>query len=64
MRIVLFKTLALTVAIAASSQAFAVTLEGGAVAAPNQYGADVAAQVLKKAVTRWTPRWPRPLPWP
>ncbi|MBK5538909.1 gamma-glutamyltransferase [Pseudomonas sp. TH05] len=48
MRIVLFKTLALTVAIAASSQAFAVTLEGGAVAAPNQYGADVAAQVLKK----------------
>lgn len=48
MRIVLFKTLALTVAIAASSQAFAVTLEGAAVAAPNQYGADVAAQVLKK----------------
>lgn len=48
MRIVLFKTLALTVAIAASSQAFALTLEGGAVAAPNQYGADVAAQVLKK----------------
>jgi len=48
MRIVLFKTLALTVAIAASSPSFALTLEGGAVAAPNQYGADVAAQVLKK----------------
>ncbi|AUG00213.1 gamma-glutamyltransferase [Pseudomonas sp. 09C 129] len=48
MRIVLFKTLALTAAIAASSPTFAVLLEGGAVAAPNQYGADVAAQVLKK----------------
>ncbi|AZC28773.1 Gamma-glutamyltranspeptidase [Pseudomonas chlororaphis subsp. piscium] len=48
MRIVLFKTLALTVAIAASSPAFAALLEGGAVAAPNQYGADVAAQILKK----------------
>lgn len=48
MRIVLFKTLALTVAIAASSPSFALTLEGGAVAAPNQHGADVAAQVLKK----------------
>ena len=48
MRIVLFKTLALTAAIAASSPTFAALLEGGAVAAPNQYGADVAAQVLKK----------------
>lgn len=48
MRIVLFKTLALTAAIAASSPAFAALLEGGAVAAPNQYGADVAAQILKK----------------
>ncbi|NBF02551.1 gamma-glutamyltransferase [Pseudomonas sp. Fl5BN2] len=48
MRILLFKTLALTAAIAASSSTFAVTLEGGAVAAPNQYGADVAAQILKK----------------
>ena len=48
MRIVWFKTLALTAAIAASSSVFAVTLEGGAVAAPNQYGADVAAQILKK----------------
>ncbi|WDG55445.1 gamma-glutamyltransferase [Pseudomonas chlororaphis] len=48
MRIVLFKTLALTAAIAASSPTFAALLEGGAVAAPNRYGADVAAQVLKK----------------
>ncbi|WDG80487.1 gamma-glutamyltransferase [Pseudomonas chlororaphis] len=48
MRIVLFKTLALTAAIAASSPTFAALLEGGAVAAPNQYGADVAAQILKK----------------
>ncbi|QLL14231.1 gamma-glutamyltransferase [Pseudomonas chlororaphis] len=48
MRIVLFKTLALTAAIAASSPTYAALLEGGAVAAPNQYGADVAAQVLKK----------------
>ncbi|AKA26768.1 gamma-glutamyltransferase [Pseudomonas chlororaphis] len=48
MPIVLFKTLALTAAVAASSPAFAALLEGGAVAAPNQYGADVAAQILKK----------------
>ena len=48
MRIPLFKTLALSVAIAASSPTFAALLEGGAVAAPNQYGADVAAQILKK----------------
>ncbi|WP_095081748.1 gamma-glutamyltransferase [Pseudomonas sp. Irchel s3h17] len=48
MRVVLFKTLALAAAIAASSSSFAAMLEGGAVAAPNQYGADVAAQVLKK----------------
>lgn len=48
MRIVLFKALALTAAIAASSSSFAAVLEGGAVAAPNQYGADVAAQILKK----------------
>lgn len=48
MRYVLFKTLTLAVAIAASSPSFAALLEGGAVAAPNQYGADVAAQVLKK----------------
>ena len=48
MRVVWFKTLTLTAAIAASSSAFAVTLEGGAVAAPDQYGAEVAAQILKK----------------
>ncbi|AZD27552.1 gamma-glutamyltransferase [Pseudomonas chlororaphis] len=48
MRILLCKTLALSVAIAVSSPTFAALLEGGAVAAPNQYGADVAAQVLKK----------------
>lgn len=48
MRIVLFKTLALSAAIVASSSSFAAVLEGGAVASPNQYGADVAAQILKK----------------
>ena len=48
MRIVWFKTLALTAAIVASSSAYAVTLNGGAVAAPDQYGAEVAAQILKK----------------
>lgn len=48
MRVLIFKTLALSVAIVASSSASAALLEGGAVAAPNQYGADVAAQVLKK----------------
>ncbi|WP_426143452.1 gamma-glutamyltransferase [Pseudomonas sp. DWP3-1-2] len=48
MRVVLFKTLALSVAIVSSSAAFAVTLEGGAVASPDQYGAEVAAQILKK----------------
>lgn len=48
MRVLIFKTLALSVAIVASSSASAALLEGGAVAAPNQYGADVAAQVLIK----------------
>jgi len=48
MRIVLFKTLALTAAIAAGSSAFAAALEGGAVASPDRYGAEVAAQILKK----------------
>ena len=48
MRVLILKTLALSVAIVASSSASAALLEGGAVAAPNQYGADVAAQVLKK----------------
>lgn len=41
-------TLTLGLALAASIPAFAAPLEGGAVAAPNQYGADVAAQILKK----------------
>lgn len=48
MRLVTFKTLALTAAlVAASSSALAATLDGGAVAAPDQYGAQVAAQILK-----------------
>ena len=41
-------TLTLGLALAASIPAIAAPLEGGAVAAPNQYGADVAAQILKK----------------
>ena len=48
MRVVIFRTLGLGAAIFASSSAYAVTLEGGAVAAPDQYGAQVAADILKK----------------
>jgi len=48
MRVVTFKTLALSVIFAVSSPVYAIVLEGGAVAAPDQYGADVAAQILKK----------------
>lgn len=48
MRIVMFQTLAFGAAILSSSSAFAVTLEGGAVAAPDQYAAQVAADILKK----------------
>ncbi|WP_191832818.1 gamma-glutamyltransferase [Pseudomonas fluorescens] len=48
MRVVMFRTLGLSAAILASSSAYAVTLDGGAVAAPDQYGAQVAAEVLKK----------------
>jgi gamma-glutamyltranspeptidase/glutathione hydrolase len=48
MRAVTLKTLALSVIFAVSSPVYAVVLEGGAVAAPDQYGADVAAQILKK----------------
>jgi len=48
MRVVMFRALGLSAAILASSSAYAVTLEGGAVAAPDQYGAQVAAEVLKK----------------
>lgn len=49
MRLLHFTKLPLGVAIlAASSSVFAATLDGGAVAAPDQYGAKVAAEVLKK----------------
>ena len=48
MRVVMFRSLALGAAILASNAAYAVTLEGGAVAAPDQYGAQVAADILKK----------------
>ncbi|MCD5979410.1 gamma-glutamyltransferase [Pseudomonas quasicaspiana] len=48
MRVVMFKTLALSVALISSSSVFAVTLEGGAVASPDEYGAKVAADVLRK----------------
>ncbi|MFJ4158186.1 gamma-glutamyltransferase [Pseudomonas sp. NPDC089752] len=48
MRIVLFQSMALGAAILSCSSAYAATLEGGAVAAPDQYGAQVAAAILKK----------------
>jgi len=49
MRLLHLKTLTLSVAIAASSNAvLAASLEGGAVAAPDRYAAEVAAQVLKR----------------
>ncbi|SHL40891.1 gamma-glutamyltransferase [Phytopseudomonas punonensis] len=49
MRVLHFKTLTLSVAIAACSNAvLAANLDGGAVAAPDQYAAKVAADVLKK----------------
>lgn len=49
MRVFHFSKLPLGVAIlAASSSVFAVSLDGGAVAAPDQYGAKVAADILKK----------------
>ncbi|WP_462401374.1 gamma-glutamyltransferase [Pseudomonas sp. Marseille-QA0332] len=48
MRIVMFKPLTLGVALLASSGAFATSLEGGAVAAPDEYAAKVAADILKK----------------
>ncbi|MDR0278531.1 MAG: gamma-glutamyltransferase [Paucimonas sp.] len=44
----MFRTLGFSAAILASSTTYAVTLEGGAVAAPDQYGAQVAADILKK----------------
>ncbi len=48
MRVVMLRTLGFSAAILASSTTYAVTLEGGAVAAPDQYGAQVAADILKK----------------
>ena len=48
MRIVPFQYLALAAAILSSSSVYAANLEGGAVAAPDQYGAQVAADILKK----------------
>ncbi|MDH1306009.1 gamma-glutamyltransferase [Pseudomonas fulva] len=43
-----FQYLALAAALLGSSSVYAVALEGGAVAAPDQYGAQVAADILKK----------------
>jgi gamma-glutamyltranspeptidase/glutathione hydrolase len=43
-----FQYLALAAAILSCSSVYAATLEGGAVAAPDQYGAQVAADILKK----------------
>ncbi|MFJ4258092.1 gamma-glutamyltransferase [Pseudomonas monteilii] len=48
MRIVPFQYLALAAAILSCSSVYAASLEGGAVAAPDQYGAQVAADILKK----------------
>ena len=48
MRSVPFQYLALAAALLSSSSVYAVALEGGAVAAPDQYGAQVAADILKK----------------
>ncbi|MFJ4383869.1 gamma-glutamyltransferase [Pseudomonas sp. NPDC089408] len=48
MRIVPFQYLALAAAILSCSSVYAADLEGGAVAAPDQYGAQVAAAILNK----------------
>ncbi|MFA7893726.1 gamma-glutamyltransferase [Pseudomonas putida] len=48
MRSVPFQYLALAAALLGSSSVYAAALEGGAVAAPDQYGAQVAADILKK----------------
>ncbi|WP_144967008.1 gamma-glutamyltransferase [Pseudomonas sp. DE0010] len=48
MRSVPFQYLALAAALLGSSSVYAVALKGGAVAAPDQYGAQVAADILKK----------------
>ncbi|MFF7710853.1 gamma-glutamyltransferase [Pseudomonas sp. NPDC007930] len=47
MRAIFIKSLALGVALVASTPAWAALLDAGAVASPDRYGADVAAQVLK-----------------
>ncbi|MEW5511740.1 gamma-glutamyltransferase [Pseudomonas asiatica] len=48
MRIAPFQYLALAASILSCSSVHAANLEGGAVAAPDQYGAQVAADILKK----------------
>ncbi|MBF8743110.1 gamma-glutamyltransferase [Pseudomonas guariconensis] len=48
MRIVMFQSMALGASILSCSSVFAAPLEGSAVAAPDQYGAQVAADILKK----------------
>nr|BAJ16340.1 gamma-glutamyltranspeptidase [Pseudomonas nitroreducens] len=48
MRVFHFSKLPLGVAILAASSSVFATLDGGAVAAPDQYGAKVAAEILKK----------------
>lgn len=48
MRIAVSRTLLVAVALLAGSPVFAAVLEGGAVAAPDRYGAEVAAQILKR----------------
>ncbi|MDZ5604683.1 gamma-glutamyltransferase [Pseudomonas sp. RP23018S] len=48
MRIVIFQSLAATALFLGSSASYAVTLDGGAVAAPDQYSAKVAADILKR----------------
>ncbi|WPP00546.1 gamma-glutamyltransferase [Pseudomonas sp. HR96] len=48
MRVVCFRSLALSAALLSVSPAYAVVLDAGAVAAPDQYSAEVAAQILKK----------------
>ncbi len=48
MRIVIFQSLAATALFLGSAASYAVTLDGGAVAAPDQYAAKVAADILKR----------------
>jgi gamma-glutamyltranspeptidase/glutathione hydrolase len=48
MRVACLYSLALGAVLVAGSPVYAAVLEGGAVAAPDQYSADVAAQILKK----------------